>query len=57
MADIAFDVVDRFLQVRQGERAAAKLEQIPAITIQYLDSVYRRNQFKRNFPLRAPRSS
>ena len=57
MADITFEVVDRFLQVRQGERAAAELEQIPAATIQYLDSVYQRNQFKRNFPLRAPQLS
>ena len=57
MADIAFEVVDLFLQVRQGERAATELMRIPATTIQYLDSVYRRNQFKRNFPLRAPRLS
>lgn len=54
MADIPFATVDRFLQVRLGERAASELESIAPTTVEYLDSVYRRNRFKQTLPLSAP---
>ncbi len=53
MADIPFATVDRFLQVRQGERGASELESIAPTTLEYLDSVYRRNRFKQALPLSA----
>ena len=49
-----FEVVDCFLQVRLGERALAELANIPPATLNYLDSVYQRNQFKRCLPLCGP---
>ncbi len=54
MAEIPFEVVDCFLQVRLGERALAELANIPPATLNYLDSVYQRNQFKRGLPLCGP---
>jgi len=54
MADIPFATVDRFLQVRLGERAASELRTIAPATLEYLDSVYRRNRFKHALPLSAP---
>jgi len=53
MAEIPFEVVDRFLQFRLGE-GAASLEGVPPATVEYLDSVYRRNHFKQGLPLRGP---
>ena len=57
MADIPFATIDRFLQVRLGECAASELESIAPTTIEYLESVYRRNRFKRELPLAAPRAA
>lgn len=57
MADIPFATVDRFLQVRLGERAASELQSIAPATIEYLDSVYRRNRFEHALPLSAPTSA
>ena len=57
MADIPFATVDRFLQVRLGELPASELQSIAPATIEYLDSVYRRNQFKHGLPLSAPISA
>ena len=54
MADIPFATVDRFLQVRVGECPATELESIAPTTIEYLESVYRRNRFKQELPLSAP---
>lgn len=57
MADIPFEFVDRFLQVRLGECPASELESIAPTTIEYLESVYRRNRFKQGLPLTAPVAS
>lgn len=54
MADIPFETIDRFLQVRLGERAESDLDAIAPATVKYLDSVYRRNRFKQALPLFAP---
>jgi NH3-dependent NAD+ synthetase len=54
MADIPFATIDRFLQVRSGERAASELESIAPTTLEYLDTVYRRNRFKLALPLTGP---
>ena len=51
MADIPFETVDRFLQVRIGERPESDLTAVPEATRLYLDTVYRRNQFKNDLPL------
>lgn len=54
MADIPFEQVDAFLQVRGGERDEAALVDIPAATLDYLDGIRRRNRFKRSLPLAGP---
>jgi lincosamide nucleotidyltransferase A/C/D/E len=54
MADIPFETVDGFLQVRVGEWPESDLAGLPAAAIAYLDSVYRRNGFKAGLPLRGP---
>lgn len=52
MAAIPFETVDQFLQVRVGERPESDLSGVPLSTIEYLESVYRRNRFKMQLPLR-----
>jgi NH3-dependent NAD+ synthetase len=52
MAAIPFDIVDRFLRVRVGERPNADLDDLPPAMLKYLESVYSRNRFKTNLPLR-----
>jgi NH3-dependent NAD+ synthetase len=54
MAEIPFEIVDRFLRARIGERPMSDLQGLPELTLAYLDSVYTRNQFKKGLPLRAP---
>lgn len=57
MADIPFAEVDLFLSVRTGERPESDLAKLDPNKLDYLTSVLRRNQFKRDLPLRAPRAS
>ncbi len=52
MAAIPFETVDLFLKVRVGERPESDLSGVPSPTVEYLESVYRRNQFKIHLPLR-----
>jgi len=54
MAMIPFEIIDRFLQARVGERPPSDLCDIPASTLEYLDGVYCRNQFKKGLPLKPP---
>lgn len=54
MAAIPFERVDRFLQVKVGERPADDLAGVDPEQLAYLESVYRRNQFKRYLPMRPP---
>jgi NH3-dependent NAD+ synthetase len=54
MAEIPFETVDVFLQVRIGERPESDLAGLPAGAIAYLEPVYRRNRFKTGLPLRGP---
>ncbi len=54
MADIPFQAVDRFLQVKLGERPAADLDVLTAMQLEYLEGVYQRFRFKSALPLRGP---
>ena len=54
IADIPFETVDLFLQIQVGELPMADLERIPASQRAYLESVYKRNRFKVDLPLRPP---
>lgn len=55
MAAIPFELVDRFLQVKVGERPEEDLGAVGADQLGYLESTYRRNQFKKDLPLRPVR--
>jgi len=57
MASIPFETIDRYLQIRIGERSEAERAEIPDPTLEYLDSVYERNQFKQQLPLQGPRGT
>lgn len=52
MSDVPFAAVDLFLQVKIGERSSADLIQLTSQQLEYLESVYHRNEFKRFLPLR-----
>jgi NH3-dependent NAD+ synthetase len=52
MAAIPFELVDRFLQVKAGERPREDLAALSADQLGYLESTYGRNQFKKDLPLR-----
>lgn len=54
IADIPFEMVDRFLQVQVGERPPDDLTAIPTAVQEYLYRLYRRNRFKVHLPLRPP---
>ncbi len=54
MADIPFGIVDLFLKVRQGEQPESSLQELPNATLDYLQSIYDRNQFKAHLPLCGP---
>jgi NH3-dependent NAD+ synthetase len=54
MADILFHAVDRFLQVKIGERPAADLDALTEAQVEYLEGIYRRNRFKSALPMRGP---
>jgi NH3-dependent NAD+ synthetase len=54
LADIPFHAVDRFLQVRIGERPAADLDGLTEAQGEYLEGIYRRFRFKAALPLRGP---
>lgn len=54
MADIPFEIVDHFLQVQVGERPVSDLELVPTAQREYLCSIYDRNCFKKDLPLRPP---
>ena len=55
MADIPFARVDLFLQVKIGQRPSSDLTGLDESQRAYLESVYQRNQFKKQLPLRPPR--
>jgi NH3-dependent NAD+ synthetase len=46
--------VDLFLAVKIGRRPPSELAGLDESQRAYLESVYRRNQFKKPFPLRPP---
>jgi NH3-dependent NAD+ synthetase len=52
LAEIPFDHVDLFLQVRCGERPEAELQRLAPGALCYLDSLYKRNRFKTRLPIR-----
>ena len=54
MAEIPFAIVDRFLQVRIGERPDSDLSVLNEGQLAYLDGIYRRNRYKAKLPLRGP---
>jgi NH3-dependent NAD+ synthetase len=54
MADIPFEHVDLFLQVRAGESPEEHLRELSELVAAYLDSLYQRNRFKGSLPLRGP---
>lgn len=54
IADIAFEMVDLFLQVQLGERPVEDLAALPDAQREYLAKVYHRNRFKVDLPLRPP---
>jgi NH3-dependent NAD+ synthetase len=56
LADIPFSTVDRFLQVRVGERPESDLSGLTAAVLDYLDRVFSRNRFKNGLPMRPPSS-
>src|SRR5262249_31372225 len=51
MAEIPFEIVDRFLQVQMGERSKADLAGLEPECLAYLEGVYRRNRFKADLPV------
>jgi len=55
MAQIPFATVDRFLQVRIGERPQSDLDVLGDDQLTYLDGIYQRNGYKAKLPLRGPR--
>jgi NH3-dependent NAD+ synthetase len=52
MADIPFAYVDRFLQAKIGHHPPTDLAALDEPQRAYLETVYRRNQFKKHLPLR-----
>lgn len=54
MAEIPLEQIDVFLRVKLQELPATALEALGEATVNYLDGVYTRNQFKRVLPKRGP---
>lgn len=54
LADIPLAVIDTFLKAKVGDIPSTELTMIPNAVLAYLDSVFRRNRFKPNLPLRPP---
>lgn len=54
MAEIPLEQIDVFLRVKLQELPASALEALGEATVNYLDGVYTRNQFKRVLPKRGP---
>jgi NH3-dependent NAD+ synthetase len=54
LAEIPFHLVDRFLQVKQGERPVEDLATLGEARLRYLEGIHRYNQFKKQLPLRGP---
>ncbi len=54
MAEIPLEQIDIFLRVKLLELPTSALDALSEGTVQYLESVYRRNQFKRVLPKRGP---
>jgi NH3-dependent NAD+ synthetase len=55
LAEVPFHLVDRFLQVKEGERPAGDLEALGEARQGYLEGIYQYNRFKKGLPLRGPR--
>ena len=54
MAEIPLEQIDIFLRVKLQELEASALDALSEGAVQYLENVYRRNQFKRVLPKRGP---
>jgi NH3-dependent NAD+ synthetase len=54
MAEIPLERIDRFVQVKAGALPAEALSELTAAQVDYLEGIYRYNQFKKTLPVRAP---
>jgi NH3-dependent NAD+ synthetase len=56
MADIPFQAVDRFLQVKikSGDGPVGDLDGLTKVQVAFLERIYHRNRFKSALPLRGP---
>jgi NH3-dependent NAD+ synthetase len=55
MAEIPFSLVDRFLQVKEGERPVEDLTALGEARLRYLEGIFHYTRFKKGLPLRGPR--
>ena len=55
MAEIGIEKIDQFLKVKEGEMPVSTLADLGEDHRHYLEQTYRKGQFKRKPPIRAPR--